>query len=138
MGLKVTPARPLTHCISQVFYDGRWHLLDGDMQGLYLLRDNETVASEQDLVHDHDLVKRTHTHGILHPNSRPHDEKQASIFVYEGEAKGSRRSRTDTTMDMTLRPGEAHIYRWGHAEPIKYHGTNKPKFPVAIWTGDPL
>ena len=135
VGLKVSPARPLTHCISQVFYDGRWHMLDGDMQGLYLLRDNETIASEQDLVLDHDLVKRSHTHGILHPNSRRHDEKQASIFVYEGEAKGSRNSRTDTTMDMTLRPGEALVYRWGHAEPIKYHGTNEPKFPNAICNG---
>lgn len=134
-GLKVCPARPLTHCISQVFYDGKWHLLDGDMQGLYLLRDNETVASEEDLVRDHDLVKRAHTHGILHPNSRPHDEKQASIFVYEGEAKGSRASRTDTTMDMALRPGEALVYRWGHTEPIKYHGSDKPKFPDIICNG---
>jgi len=134
-GLKVCPARPLTHCISQVLHDGRWHLLDGDMQGFYLLRDNETIASEEDLVHDHDLVKRTHTHGILHPESRPDDEKQASIFVYEGEAHGSRASRTDTTMDMTLRPGEALVYRWGHVEPIKYHGTAKPRFPDAICNG---
>ena len=134
-GLKVSPARPLTHCISQVFYDDRWHLLDGDMQGLYLLRDNETVASEQDLVHDHDLVKRTHTHGILHPNSRRQDEKQASIFVYEGEAKGNRHCATNTTMDMTLRPGEALVYRWGHVEPIKYHGTQSPQFPDAICNG---
>jgi len=134
-GLQVCPARPLTHCISQVFFDGGWRLLDGDMQGLYLLRDNETIASEQDLVHDHDLVKRTHTHGILHPDSRPQDERQASIFVYEGEAHGSRTSRTDTTMDMTLRPGEALVYRWGHVEPTKYHGSEKPKFPDAICNG---
>jgi hypothetical protein len=134
-GLKVCPARPLTHCISQVFYDGRWHLLDGDMQGLYLLRDNETVASEQDLVQDHDLVKRTHTHGILHPHSRRTAEQHASIFVYEGEAQGSRQCRVGTTMDLTLRPGEALVYRWGHGEPIKYHGTEKPKFPDAICNG---
>jgi hypothetical protein len=140
-GLRVSPARPLTHCISQAFYDGRWHLLDADMQGLYLLRDNQTIASEQDLVHDHDLVKRTHTHGILHPNSRPQDERQASIFVYEGPAKGTRTARADTTMNMTLRPGEAIMYRWGHLEPIKYHGTDKPRYPHAVsnslWTYRP-
>ncbi|NLW49480.1 MAG: fibronectin type III domain-containing protein [Candidatus Brocadiaceae bacterium] len=134
-GLRVAPARPLTHCISQVFFDGRWNLLDGDMQGFYLLRDNETIASEQDLVHDHDLVKRTHTAGILHANSRSQDESQASIFVYEGEAKGTRNSRRDTTMDMTLRPGEALTYRWGHTEPIKYHGVSTPRFPTAIQNG---
>ena len=134
-GLKVCPARPLTHCISQVFFDGGWHLLDGDMQGLYLLRDNETIASEADLVHDHDLVKRTHTRGILGPDSRSDDEQQASIFVYEGEAHGERTSRTDTTMSMTLRPGEALAYRWGHVEPVKYHGSDKPRFPEAICNG---
>jgi hypothetical protein len=135
VGLKVCPARPLTHCISQVFYDGRWHLIDGDMQGFYLLRDNQTIASEADLVHDHDLVKRTHTRGILGAESRADDERQASIFVYEGEAKGTRTSRTDTTMNMTLRPGEALVYRWGHVDPIKYHGSDKPKFPDAICNG---
>jgi hypothetical protein len=62
-------------------------------------------------------------------------ELQASIFVYEGEAKGTRASRTDTTMDMAFRPGEALVYRWGHVEPIKYHGVETPKFPDAICNG---
>ncbi len=30
-GLKAAPARALGHCISQAFYDGRWHFYDGDM-----------------------------------------------------------------------------------------------------------
>jgi hypothetical protein len=61
-GLKAAPCRAVGHCISQVFYDGRWHLHDGDMHSIYLLRDNETVAGEQDVMRDHDLIKRTHTH----------------------------------------------------------------------------
>ncbi len=135
VGLKAAPARPLTHCISQVFFEGGWHLLDGDMDALYLLRDNQTIAGERELVQDHDLVKRTHNQGILHPESRADDELQASIFVYEGEAHGERTARTDTTMDMKLRPGEALVYRWGHVEPIKYHGSAKPRFPVAVCNG---
>jgi len=58
-GLKVAPAHALGHCISQAFHDGGWHFYDGDLQSIYLLRDNETVASEQEIVRDHDLVKRT-------------------------------------------------------------------------------
>jgi hypothetical protein len=58
-GLKVAPARALGHCISQAFYNGGWHFYDGDMHCVYLLRDNQTVAGEQDIVHDHDLIKRT-------------------------------------------------------------------------------
>ena len=30
-GLKAAPARALGHCISQAFYDNRWHFYDGDM-----------------------------------------------------------------------------------------------------------
>ena len=56
--------------MTQVYYDGGWHLFDGDMQSLYLLRDNETIAGEQDLVRDHDLIRRTHTQGILQADGR--------------------------------------------------------------------
>ena len=73
-----------------MFYDGGWHLFDGDMHSLYLLRDNETIASEQDLVRDHDLIKRTHTQGILRPQGRAGDEWEASIYVYEGDVAGDR------------------------------------------------
>ena len=38
-------------------------------------------------------------------------------------------------MNMTLRPGEALTYRWGHLEPVKYHGTAAPRFPDAICNG---
>ena len=68
-GLKVAPARALGHCIAQAFYDDRWHFYDGDMHSVYLLRDNETVAGEQDIVRDHDLIKRTHSKGILMPDT---------------------------------------------------------------------
>ena len=57
------------HCVTQVYFDGRWNLFDGDMHSMYLLRDNQTVAGEQDLVRDHDLVRRTHTQGILNPTT---------------------------------------------------------------------
>ena len=28
-------------------------------------------------------------------------------------------------MDMTLRPGEALVWRWDRREPVKYHGRSK-------------
>ena len=87
-GLKVTPARVVGHCVSQAFFDGRWNLFDGDMHSMYLLRDNRTVACEQDLVRDHDLIKRSHTQGILNPDKRANDEWEASIYVFEGQARG--------------------------------------------------
>jgi acetyl esterase/lipase len=121
-GFKVRPARVVGHCITQVNFDGRWNLLDGDMGPFYLLRDNKTLASEQDLVRDHDLLKRTHTHGILDADSRSDAEWSAALFVYEGDAAGDRNSARDTTMNIVLRPNEALVWRWGHRVPVKYHG----------------
>ena len=134
-GLKVTPARLVGHCVSQAFFDGRWNLFDGDMHSMYLLRDNRTVACEQDLVRDHDLIKRSHTQGILNPDKRANDEWEASIYVYEGVPEGDRNCVTGTTMNMVLRPGEAITWRWGHADPVKYHGTEQPRYADMICNG---
>ena len=57
---------------------------------MYLLRDNRTVACEQDLVRDHDLIRRAHTQGILNPDRRANDEWQASIYRFEGPPSGDR------------------------------------------------
>jgi hypothetical protein len=134
-GLKVTPARLVGHCVSQAFFDGRWNLFDGDMHAMYLLRDNQTVACEQDLVRDHDLIKRSHTQGILNPDKRANDEWEASLYVFEGEPAGDRDCTAGTSMNMVLRPGEAITWRWGHANPVKYHGPNKPRYPDTIGNG---
>lgn len=136
VGLKASPARGVGHCISQVFYDGKWHLYDGDMKSLYLNRDNEAVAGEQDIVSDHDLIKRTHSQGILLPDNRGADEWEAAVYGYEGEVKGQRGGYRAATMKMTLRPGEALVWRWGHLTPVKYHGpTWGPLYPDTICNG---
>jgi hypothetical protein len=134
-GLKVSPARLVGHCVSQAFFDGRWNLFDGDMHSMYLLRDNVTVANEQDLVRDHDLIKRSHTQGILNPDSRRSDEWEASLYVFEGQPAGDRNSETRTTMNMTLRPGEAITWGWGHRGTLKVHGEAKQKYPETICNG---
>jgi hypothetical protein len=134
-GLKVTPARLVGHCVSQAFFDDRWNLFDGDMHSMYLLRDNQTVAGEQDLVRDHDLIKRSHTQGILNPDKRANDEWESSIFVFEGKPEGDRDCASGTSMNMVLRPGEAITWRWGHVDPVKYHGGNKPRYPDLICNG---
>jgi hypothetical protein len=128
-GFKVRPARVVGHCISQVQFEGRWNLLDGDMGPFYLLRDNATIAGEQDLVRDHDLLKRTHTHGILDADSRAAAEWSAALFVYEADAGGDRNSARDTTMNMVLRPNEALTWCWGHRVPLKYHG----RAEITVW-----
>ncbi|MBC8868290.1 MAG: putative Ig domain-containing protein [Planctomycetes bacterium] len=136
-GLKVAPVRALGHCISQAFYDGRWHFYDGDLHCVYLLRDNETVAGEQDIVRDHDLIKRTHSQGILLSEASWRGQNAAALYSYEGEVTGDRSGKTDTTMDMVLRPGEALVWRWGQTDPLKYHGKLyvSPAYKNVIYSG---
>ena len=47
VGLKGAPVRLVAHAIAQVPYDGGWHVMDGDLDMIYLLRDNETLASDR-------------------------------------------------------------------------------------------
>ena len=136
VGLKAAPARGVGHCISQVFYDGKWHLFDGDLKAVYLNRDNETVAGEQDIVRDHDLIKRTHTQGILLQDVRGTQEWTAAIYGFEGEVVGQRDCYRDGSMKMTLRPGEALVWRWGRTNPLKVHGDPRQVlYPETICNG---
>jgi hypothetical protein len=134
MGMKAAPCRLPTHCVSQVFYDDRWHVLDGDMHSMFLLRDNETIAGEQDLVRDHDLIRRSHTQGIMNHANRGADEWLSAIYVYEGEPKGDR-GCWESTSTMTLRPREAITWRWGHAAPMKYRGASPHQAPPMVCNG---
>ena len=96
---KVAPARAMGHCISQVFFDGRWNLLDGDQHVLYLLRDNETIANDRDIARDHDLVKRTHTEGILLPDSRDKGQGRVAgqrLFLRRGDQRRPQLPRRHT------------------------------------------
>jgi len=132
---RVAPSRTMGHCIAQVFFDGRWNLLDGDQHDMFLLRDNETIAGEPDLTRDHDLVKRSHNGGILLASNRAIDESHAATFIYEGEPNGDRNSRRDTTMNMTLRPGEAIVWRWGYEGAPRCNGAATIKYPETICNG---
>lgn len=135
VGLKGAPVRLVGHAIAQVHYDGDWHVMDGDLGMIYLLRDNETLASDRQLARDHDLVKRTHTMGILVDDSRTRDERAAAMFVSEEPIRGSRACKEDTTMTMTLRPGEAIVWRWGHLKPPKYMRPGEFLYPDNICNG---
>jgi hypothetical protein len=135
LGLSACPGYAVGHCISQVYYDGRWNFYDADMQNIELLRDNQTVSNQQEFTRDPDLMKRTHQNGWLASDGRGVDEQQAAIFLYDGPNTGSRSSNAAANMDMTLRPGEALEWRWGHETPLKHRGSSTPDFPDQICNG---
>jgi hypothetical protein len=125
-GLNTRRGYPVGHVVAEAFYDGEYHLLDGDEHAIYLRRDNKTIASEAQVVRDHDLVKRTHTYGIGRRDSRETDEFSASLYGYEGQRKGEHGGRSKHTMAYTLRPGESMEWRWDHIGKQYTAGTEAP------------
>jgi len=136
-GLKIRRGLPHGHCTSEVFYDGGWHLLDSDEHLLVLDRDNETIVGEAEISRDHDLMKRSHAYGILHPENRSDLEDVAAIFCHTGGRAGSRPRIGDHRMGVTLRPGEALTWGWGNRG--RYHGLNDapPRFCNGSLTWSP-
>ena len=125
-GLRTRRGYPVGHVVAEAFYNGEYHLLDGDEHAIYLRRDNVTIASEAEVVRDHDLVKRTHTYGIDRQDSRATDEFSASLYGYEGKRKGELGGRTKHTMAYILRPGESMEWRWDHIGKQYTAGTEAP------------
>jgi len=130
-GLKVRDGHPNGHSTAEVFYDNQWHLLDSDESIICLLRDNRTIASEEQIVMDHDLMKRTHTYGPLHNEDRIRDEMGAALHYYEGVRDREVKSYTSHTMDFILRPAESIIWAWNTGN--RYHSREYPGGNDANW-----
>ncbi|UCG47148.1 MAG: putative Ig domain-containing protein [Phycisphaerales bacterium] len=127
------------HVVPQVFFDGKYNTLDGDMATFMLMRDNHTLASELDLVRDHDLIKRVHQYGIMSPmNPLKNNEDYAQYYTWEGDTTVQLDGWAWWNMGMVLRPHEAIEWRWGHNIPVKYHGDMAgypPTAPDTIYNG---
>jgi len=127
------------HVVPQVFFDGRYNTLDGDIATFMLLRDNHTLANELDLVRDHDLIKRVHQYGIMSPmNPLRNNEDYAQYYTWEGDTVQQLDGWAWWNMGMVLRPHEALEWRWGHESPVKFHGDmsgHPPMVPDTINNG---
>jgi hypothetical protein len=127
------------HVVPQVFFDGKYNTLDGDMATFMLMRDNYTLANELDLVRDHDLIKRVHQYGILRPmDPLKNNEDYAQYYTWEGNTTVQLDGWAWWNMGMVLRPHEAIEWRWGHETPVKYHGDMAgypPMAPDTIYNG---
>ena len=112
-GLRARRGFPIGHCVVEAWYDGGWHMLDGDESIVFLNRDNRTIASEQAVARDHDLSKRAYPSEYL-----------PAFYNYDGTRSGDYPLARRAPMDFTLRPGEAIEWRWGQGE--KHHYAPNP------------
>ncbi|MCM2313759.1 MAG: hypothetical protein NDJ92_01230 [Thermoanaerobaculia bacterium] len=113
-GFRIRRGHPVGHVVGEVFYDDAYHMMDGDLHVICLERDNETIASEEAITRDHDLIKRTHTYGIYAPEDRSRNESTASLYGYDGVRDTVIPPATNHSMMLVLRPGESLEFRWDH------------------------
>ena len=121
------------HTVSEAYYHGAWHELDGNVKVFYLDHDNRTIASLATLEHDKTLIERT-----IHPREMqpwfigPDTPERNAEFVqyittykdnyeehsYDGEIA------KDYNMAMTLKPGE-RLVRWWTPKLGKFEGRDE-------------
>jgi hypothetical protein len=118
------------HTVSEAYYKGAWHELDGNVKVFYLDHDNRTIASLATLEHDPGLIQRT-----IHPREMqpwfigPDTPERNQEFLgfltsykdnYE-EHSYDREIAKDYNMAMTLKPGEK-LVRWWTPKLGKFEG----------------
>lgn len=99
------------HCVAEVFFDGRWHLLDPECRVFYLEADNRTVASYETLHRRPELAARTHEGGFA---ARYMARSHAEHYQRYSPPPGMPVDTWTTEMAVRLRPGEKLVYRWAH------------------------
>jgi len=97
----------VSHWISEVLYDGAWHVFDADRKVFNLKRDNKTVASMADCIADPGLVNRTHHDGFAAPEGEK--SNKSHFGANSGAAHATPKGHT---MGLTLRPGESLVRWW--------------------------
>jgi len=130
-GLRARVQEIWGHTVSEVYYDGGWHMLDGNVKVFYLGRDNRTIASRAELERDAWLIRRT-----IHPRDpwfrQPDPPERNREFVryivsykdnYEEHGYDSEIEK-NYTMAMTLKPGEK-LVRWWKPVLGKFEGRDK-------------
>jgi hypothetical protein len=118
-GLKARVQEIWGHTVSEAYWDGAWHMLDGNVKVFYLDRNNRTIASLATLERDAGLIQRG-----IHPRDPwfrgPDPPGRNQEFVryiishkdnYEEDSYDSEIAK-NYTMAMALKPGEKLIRWW--------------------------
>ena len=119
------------HTVSEVFYDGAWHMLDANAKYFYPNWDNRSAASIEQLEKDPALVRR-----VALPGKRPRTmiaQWYATSLDNYIEHGYDREMYQDYTMAVSLRPGEKLIRRWEPAG--KFYGQGWRRTPTTYANG---
>ncbi len=132
---------PLGHLSVQVFYDGRWHIIDSMNRGYFLTDNGRTIASAEEIEGDPDIIGPTQ--GAMIPLYREHLRWPRVRYRFEGKGDELKSGSMDTRLrkNESLRLTWAPLGRWCHApsEPVDYVNgrlTFRPLDGTAQWKKD--
>ena len=120
------------HTVTEVYFDGSWHMLDGNVPVFYLKRDNRTIASMRDLEKDPDLVGRTSVLGSRSMES--HQPFYVTKEYHRHYPTHSAFATEERDLGYVLRPFERFERYWFPT--WKYHNqANDPRMPKTFANG---
>ncbi len=121
LGLLEKPHPMPHHTVSETIIGNKSFLIDSDFRIFYLLYDNHTIASYDDILKDKYIIRRTKHFGenIIYLKSQ--DDYISRIYYndFSNELKGVNPSLFSTNFDYCLRPSESIYFSWDI--PIYYH-----------------
>lgn len=101
------------HVAAEYFYDDAWHVVDGDQNACYLLWDNRTLASADDLRADPLLAFRTKALGKYSVHDPVTAAVNTSLFEHVAPLPPSateKKGGASPLGDLILLPGEALVW----------------------------
>lgn len=116
-GLQVRTWNLQGHVVSEVWYDGAYHILDADAEVIYPLADNLTLGGYDDIIANPYWAQRAHHYGRYASQDALADAAHAALYGIDDVLV--ERNEYGHNMAMTLRPGESFEWRWNNIG--KYH-----------------
>lgn len=89
-GIETRFAKVNGHSVAEYHLGNSWQLFDGDQNAFYLHLDNQTVASEADILADPFLVLRTRIYGRQSKWSAAHAWQNAARFEFASPDRGKK------------------------------------------------
>ncbi|MDC0038156.1 hypothetical protein OAJ78_00690 [Gammaproteobacteria bacterium] len=120
------------HAAKEFYFNNKWNIIDGDRNNIYLLWDNQRLASYQEVVSDPFLALRNKTGGKYNGMSIKTSWKNASLFEYLSPPPEA----------LTTHPGELPIqksfltdadgFTLFSTETLKYLPNSAPPIPIGV------
>lgn len=123
LGLEEKPHPMPHHSVSETKIGNKNFLIDADFRTYYLLYDNKTIATYDDVIKDKYLIWRTKHFGENIIYMKNNDDYISRIYYndFSEELKGDNPALYSTNFDFTLRPSESINFLW---EPPVYYYQN--------------